>query len=102
MSLSKFPDILLPVILHFGNDISNRRHCIEVPLVCHCRFSHLYSRQSLVSVDILDNFLNLLKLFLAVVSDPMKSLPGTITKNWQGLARKMNSELATPILVAGG
>jgi hypothetical protein len=44
MALSEFPDIFLPVILHFGSDISNGS------------LNHLYlgSRQGVVVVDLLE------------------------------------------------
>jgi hypothetical protein len=35
-------------------------------------------------VDLLDNFLNLLELFPAVVNDSTKMLIGVLTKNGQG------------------
>jgi hypothetical protein len=89
----------LPVILHFGGDISYGSLCIEVPLGRHHRFpllclfdtqSHQHSRQGLVMEDFLDNFLNILKLFLAVESNFTKSLWWRMdglkrerkTKNW--------------------
>jgi hypothetical protein len=49
-------------------------------------------------VDLLDYFLDLLKLFLAVASNPMKS---PTTENRLGQEKKMNSEPATLILLAG-
>jgi hypothetical protein len=67
-----------PVILHFGGNIGDGSPCIEVPLVHLCQFPllclfdnclHLCSRQDLVMVDLLDNFLNNLKFFLAVESN---------------------------------
>ncbi len=67
-----------PVILCFGGDISDGSLCIEVSLVlCWNRqfpLLHLCSRQGLVTVDLLDNFLNILKLFRALESNFTKSL----------------------------
>jgi hypothetical protein len=42
MGLSKFPDILSLVILHFGSDIDGRSICSEISLICRhrCRFSY--------------------------------------------------------------
>jgi hypothetical protein len=60
------------VILHFGSDVGDGSLCIVVPLVCCCQFpllrlfdncSHLRSHQGLVTVDLHDNFLNILKVF---------------------------------------
>jgi hypothetical protein len=36
MGLSEFPDTLLPVLLHFGGDISDKSPCGEFSLIC-CR-----------------------------------------------------------------
>jgi hypothetical protein len=79
MGLSKFPDILSWVILHFGGYIDDRGLCVRISLIgrCRCRFLcftfdkrlYLHSRQGLVMVDLLDNFLNPLKLFMALASD---------------------------------
>jgi hypothetical protein len=84
MGLSEFPDTLSPVILHFGCHIGDQSICGEFSLICPCRrhFSgspfdkplFLHSRQGLVMVDLLDNFLNPFKLFWAVVSDFTKSV----------------------------
>ncbi len=74
MGLREFPDILSLVILHFGD----ASRCVEISLIRHrCRLYFvlrknaflLHSRQSLVMIDLLDNFLNPLKLFLALESD---------------------------------
>ncbi len=66
------------------SDIGDGHLCVEVPPV-YCRRCwfpllclsdnclHQRSGQGLVTVDILDNFLNFIKLFLALASDPMKS-----------------------------
>jgi hypothetical protein len=79
MSLSEF----LPVILHFGGSIGDESLYTEVPLVRRRRFPllcifdnclQLRSHQSLVMVDLLDNFLNILKILMAVESDFTKSL----------------------------
>jgi hypothetical protein len=56
------------------------------------------SRQDLVMVDLLDSFLNLLKLFLAVASDCTKRL----LENGRGCEIEMNGEPAMPILVVRG
>ncbi len=80
MSLSKFLDILLPVVLHFGGGVGDCHICIEVTLFClHCRqfpllclliIAHIcISCKGLVTVDLPDNFLNILKLFLVVESE---------------------------------
>jgi hypothetical protein len=83
MGLSKFPDTLSLVILHFSGHISDRSICGEISLI-YRRFTVsptspfdepllIHSRQGLVMVDLLDYFLNPLKLFWAVVSDFTKS-----------------------------
>jgi hypothetical protein len=82
MGLSEFPDILSPVILHFGGHIGDRGLCVKISLVGRRRILYfafdkrlyLHSRQGLVMVDLLDNFLNPLKLFMALASDFKKSL----------------------------
>jgi hypothetical protein len=85
MGLREFPDILLPIILQFGDHIGDASRYVEISLIRHRRRRFLYfafrknafilhSRQGLVMVDLLDNFLNLLKLFLALESDFAKSL----------------------------
>ncbi len=81
MGLSEFPVILLPVILHFSGDIGNGTLCVKVPLIrCSCCFPLLpllilrILIHGFVTVGLLDNFLNFLTLFLAVVSDFTKSL----------------------------
>jgi hypothetical protein len=38
MGLSKFPDTLSPVILHFGGDIGDKSPCSEFPLIRRRRF----------------------------------------------------------------
>jgi hypothetical protein len=80
MGLSEFPDTFPPVILHFGGDIGDGSLCVEVPLI-HChrrRFRFLrpfenrlyaHSLQGLVMEDLLKNFLNPLKLLLAMTND---------------------------------
>ncbi len=82
--LREFPDILLPVILQFGGHISDGSLCVKISLIGGGRRRFLYfafdkrfkhhSRQGLVMVDLLDNFLNPLKLFMALASDFTKSL----------------------------
>ncbi len=84
VGMSKFPVILKLIILHFSPNIGDESLCTEVPVVrCRRRFpllrlfdnrSHLRSLQGLVMVDLLDNFMNILKLFLAVESDFTKLL----------------------------
>jgi hypothetical protein len=84
MGLSEFPDILLLVILHFGSHISDRGLCVKISLIGRCRrrflyfafdkWLYLHSRQGLVMVDLLDNVLNPLRLFMALASDFMKWL----------------------------
>jgi hypothetical protein len=77
---SKFPDILSPVILQFGGHITDGSLCDKISLIGRRRFLYfafdkrlyLHSRQGLVMVDFLDNFLNPLKLFMALASDFMK------------------------------
>jgi hypothetical protein len=80
MGLSKFSETLPPIILYFSGDIGL---CIEVPVVCRCPFpllrlfdnrSKLRSLHGFVTVDLLDNFMNILKLFLRVESYFTKSL----------------------------
>jgi hypothetical protein len=85
MGLREFPDILSPVILQFGGHIGDASRCVEISLIrhrCH-RFLYfdfrknaflLHSRQGLVMIDLLDNFLNPLKLFLALEGDFGKSI----------------------------
>ncbi len=59
------------VILRLGSNISNGSLCDEVPLICCDRSPpspldkplYLHSHQSLVTVDLLGNFLKLLKVF---------------------------------------
>jgi hypothetical protein len=82
MGLSEFPDILSTVILHFSGHIGDRGLCVKISLIgrrrcCFLYFDfdkplYLHSRQGLVLVDLLDNFLNPLKLFMALASDFMK------------------------------
>jgi hypothetical protein len=67
----KFPDSLPLVILHFSGNIINGSLCIEVPWISHSRFSPLHfdnclylrSLQFFVTIDLIDNFLKLLKAF---------------------------------------
>jgi hypothetical protein len=80
MGLSEFPDILSLVILHFCGHIGDRGLCVQISLISRRRILYfafdkrlyLHSRQGLVMVDLLDNFLNPLKLFMALASDFMK------------------------------
>jgi hypothetical protein len=83
MGLSEFPDILSPVILQFGSHIGDASFCVEISLIRHRRRRFLYfafrknafilhSHQGLVMVDLLDNFQDPLKVFLALASDFMK------------------------------
>jgi hypothetical protein len=37
--LSKFPDTLSPVILHFGGHTNDRSICGKISLICRRRFS---------------------------------------------------------------
>jgi hypothetical protein len=39
MGLSKFPDTLSPVNLHFGGHTSDRSICGKISLICRRRFS---------------------------------------------------------------
>jgi hypothetical protein len=84
MGLSEFPDTLPLVIFHFGGDIGDGKplhsgisDSSPPPTVSppspfeNCLYVH--SHQGLVLVDLLDNFLNPLKLFLAVTNDFPKS-----------------------------
>jgi hypothetical protein len=84
MGLREFPDTLLSVILHFGPDIGDgslrvqgpliRRHRRWFRLIRHLKnHLHVHSHQGLVMVDLPDNFLNPLKLFLAITNDFLKS-----------------------------
>jgi hypothetical protein len=41
IDLSKFPNILLLFILHFGGNISNRSRCDEISQISCCRFPFL-------------------------------------------------------------
>jgi hypothetical protein len=50
-------------------------------------------------VDLFENFMNILTLFLAVQSEISRN---AMTENGWGKERKINGELAMPILVAGG
>jgi hypothetical protein len=85
MGLSEVPDILSPVILHLGGHNGDGSLCDEISLICRRRRCflllslpkkclYLRSRQGLVRVDLLDNFLNPLKLFMDLASDFTKSL----------------------------
>jgi hypothetical protein len=49
---------------------------------------YLHTHQGLVMVELLENFLNILKLFLAVASDFTKSQIHAMTANLQGVRRK--------------
>ncbi len=74
-----FPDILSPVILQFGGYIGDGSLFVKISLIGGGRHRFVYfafdkrlklhSRQGLVMVDLLDNFLNPLKLFTALASD---------------------------------
>ncbi len=85
MGLSEFLDTLSPIILHFNSDIWVGSLCVEISLIRNrrrlfpllCIFTCLiclHSCQDLVMVDLLNNFLNPLSFFKAVVSDFMKLL----------------------------
>jgi hypothetical protein len=84
MALSEFHDTLLPVVLHFSSNIGNESLCGEISLIPAVAASSptspfgnilkLHSCQGFVMVYLHDNFLNILKLFLAVSSDFTKSL----------------------------
>jgi hypothetical protein len=76
MGLREFSDMLSPVILQFGGHIGNASRCVEISLIRHRRRCFLYfafrknafilhSCQGLVMVDLLDYYLNPLKLFRA-------------------------------------
>jgi hypothetical protein len=81
MGLSKFRDTLSPVILHFGGEIGDGSPCGEISLSADIisptspfdKRLYLHSRQGFIIVDLLDNFLNPLKLFWAVASNFTKS-----------------------------
>jgi hypothetical protein len=100
MGLSEFPDTLSSVILHFGSDINDRSGCGNISLICRRRFFtspfdkrlYLYSRHGLVMVDLLNNFLNPLKLFLGCGE---RFFEIAITENGGGKARKINGRTAT-------
>ncbi len=73
--LSKFPNILSPVILQFSGHNGDGSLCVKISLIgrrpgfLYFAFDkrlYLHSRQGLVMVDLLDNFLNPLKLFMAL------------------------------------
>jgi hypothetical protein len=70
MDLSKFLDTLSPVILYFGGDIVNGSLCGGSPLD---KRLYLHSHQDIVMVDLLENFLNPLKLYLTVARNFTKS-----------------------------
>ncbi len=82
MGLSKFADALLPVILHFGSKIGDGSLAVRFLLTAGAisftspfdKRSYLHSCQGLVMIDCLNDFLNPLKLFVAVESDFTKSL----------------------------
>ncbi len=101
VDLSEFPATLTPIILHFVNYIGDEKHCMEAPVACSSlrRFPLLRlfgNRHGLVTVDLLDNFMNILKL------------PGygerfhviAMLGNGWGKERKTNGKPATLILVA--
>jgi hypothetical protein len=76
MVLSEFPNTPSKVILHFGGQIGDRSICGEIsllpfvsPTLLFDEPLFLHSHQSLVMVNLLDNFLNPLKLFWAVASN---------------------------------
>jgi hypothetical protein len=82
MDLSEFPDTLLLFIFHFGGDIGDGSLYVKFlwsattvsPTSPFDKCLYLCSHQGLVMVGLLHNFLNPLKLFLAVASDFMISL----------------------------
>jgi hypothetical protein len=77
MGLSEFPDILSPVILHFGSHIGGKSLCDEISLICRSlqlKCLYLHFCQGLVMVNLLDNFLNPFKLLMPLASDFTKSL----------------------------
>ncbi len=96
--LRKFPDSLLPVILHFYSNGTSALMCFlsaaaTAGFSLLCLFDnrlHLHSLQGFVAVDLLDIFLNLLKLFLAVATSP----PNCGSLQWRkmggGEERKVN------------
>ncbi len=76
--------LLSPVILQFGGHIGDGSLCVKISLIGggSRRFLYfafdkrpkLHSLQGLIIVDLLDNFLNPLKLFMGLASDFTKSL----------------------------
>jgi hypothetical protein len=96
----------LPLVnLHFGGNSGNESLCTEVTLVRHrCRRFPLLclfdNRSKLCStVDLLDNFLHFLKLFFHDCGERFHDI--AMTENGWGKERKINGELATPILLTG-
>jgi hypothetical protein len=104
MGLSEFPDTLLPVILHFGGAIGDQSSSamIRRPVSFTSPFAkHLYlhSRQGLVMLDLLNNFLNLLKLFSGC-GEQFHEIATTV--NGGGKERKINGGAATAHQVRDG
>jgi hypothetical protein len=69
MGLSEFHDTLLLIVLHFSGEIGDGSSYSEISLIRrrrHCFCLYLHSHHVLVMDDLLDNFLNPLKLFWAV------------------------------------
>jgi hypothetical protein len=91
MGLHEFLDTLPPVILHFGGNIGDgslfivvslihrhhQRFCLLRPLIAYMGIlvkALLKPCQGLVMVGLLDNFLNPIKLFLAVMNNLLELL----------------------------
>ncbi len=80
MDLSEFHDTLVLILLQFSGDFGDRAFALRflwsaTAAACFSSFVfrlYLHSHQGLVMVHLLDNFLNPLKLFMAVVSDFIK------------------------------
>jgi hypothetical protein len=84
MALIEFHDTLLPVVLDFSGNIGNESLCGEIspipavaassPTSPFDNLLKMHSPQGFVTVDLHNNFLNILKIFLAVANDFTKSL----------------------------
>ncbi len=98
MGLSKFPDSLLPVILHFSSDISTEVHwgCAEVPLVlcCHRRFNFI----TFLIISAFTsrpchhrppcNFLNLLNASFGCGKRFQEIVDRSSDREWEGVSRE--------------
>ncbi len=106
MGLSEFPDTLLPVILHFGGTIGDKSSSAMIrrrrPVSFTSPFAkHLYlhSRQGLVMLVLLNNFLNPLKLFSGC-GEQFHEITTTVDR--RGKERKINGGAAMAHQVRDG